>query len=219
MATPTQPLKPPPDQPVRLVGPAEEPAGGPLAGIPAMVAYPSFVVGAMAFGMVLIGVVPAGTAGAAIPILILAAAGMTLAAIWSAVMGDSAPAGISGIVGGFFWSYALLVLGLTHNWFGITPTAVAGTQKIFVISWLVIVTMLVLATLRLPLTFTLLFTLVDVALLLNLLSIIQSSANLAKAAGWVVIALSAIPVYLFFGSASHATGGKELPLGPPVLRT
>ncbi len=202
-------------QPVRLLPVPEAPAKGPLVGEPALVGFPSFIVGAVAFGMVLIGVVPATAAGAAIPIILTAAAGMFLATIWSARIGESAPAGISGIVG----SYSLLVLGLTHNWYGIAPTAVAETQKVFVISWVVIVTMLVLAPLRLPSILTALFTLVDVALLLNLLGIIQSSANLTKAAGWVVMAASALVVYLFFSSASHATGGKELPLGRPILRT
>ena len=70
-----------------------------------------------------------------------------------------------------------------------------------------------------PSIFAVLFTLVDVALLLNLIGIIQSSANLTKAAGWAVMAASAVVVYLFFSSASHATGGKELPLGRPLLRT
>jgi len=77
--------------------------------------------------------------------------------------------------------------------------------------------MLVLATLRLPVMFTLLFTLVDAALLLNLLSIIQSSGNLSKAAGWVIMAFSAVGAYLFFGAASHATGGKAVPGGRPIL--
>ena len=217
MATPSP--TPSPEQTVRLLPVPEPPAKGPLAGEPALVGYPSFIVGAMAFGMVLIGVVPATAAAAAIPIILTAAAGMFLATIWAARIGESAPAGVSGIVGSFFLSYSLLVLGLTHNWYGIAPTAVADTQKIFVISWLVVVTMLVLATLRLPSIFAVLFTLVDLALLLNLIAIIQSSENLTKAAGWVVIAASAVVVYLFFGSASHATGGKELPLGRPLLRT
>jgi hypothetical protein len=113
--------------------------------------FPNFIVGAVAFGMVLIGVVPATAVGAAIPIILTAAAGMFLATIWSARIGESASAGISGIVGSFFLSYSLLVLGLTHNWYGIAPTAVAETQKVFVISWMVVArTMLVLATLRLP---------------------------------------------------------------------
>jgi uncharacterized protein len=54
------------------------------------------------------------------------------------------------------------VLGLTHNWYGIPPTAVADTQKVFVISWLVIVTMLLLASARLPIIYGLLFLLIDV---------------------------------------------------------
>jgi uncharacterized protein len=184
-----------------------------------MVAFPSFVLGAVAFGMVLIGVVPVTAVAASMALVLAAAVGMFLATIWAARLGQNAAAGISGIVGSFFLSYALLVLGLTHNWYAIALGAVAATQKIFVISWMVIVTMLVLATFRLPSIYTLLFTLVDAALLLNLLGIIQTSANLTKAAGWVVFAVSAVVVYLFFGSASHATGGKELPLGPPILHS
>ncbi len=215
MATPSP--SPTPQQPVRLVPPVEEPTKGPLAGDPGLVGFPSFVLGGVAFGMVLIGVVPATAVGASMAIVIAAATGMFLATIWAARLGQNAAAGISGIVGSFFLSYALLVLGLTHNWYAIAPTAVADTRKIFVISWIAVVTMLVLATLRLPSIWALLFTVVDVALLLDLLGIIQSSANLTKAAGWVVMAVSAIVVYLFFGAASHATGGKELPLGPPIL--
>jgi uncharacterized protein len=215
MATPSP--VPPPEQPIRLVPPSEASASGPLAAEPSLIALPSFLVGALAFAMVLIGVVPTTVVGAAMPIVLTAGLGMWVAAIWSARIGQSAPAGISAIVGGFFVSYALLVLGLIHNWFGIPPTAIEETQKLFTISWFVIVTMLVLATLRMPSVFTLLFALIDAALLLNLLSIIQTSANLSKAAGWVVMAASAVVVYLFFSSASHATGGKELPLGPPIL--
>lgn len=182
-----------------------------------MVAFPSFVVGAVALGMVLIGVVPATAVGASMPIILAAAAGMFLATIWAARIGQNAAAGISGVVGGFFLSYALLVLGLTHNWYGIPLTAIADTQKVFVISWIVIVTMLVLASLRLPTIFLALLLLVDVSLVLDLLRIIQSSANLTKASGWALMAVAALVVYLFVGSASHATGGKELPMGPPIL--
>ena len=216
MATPTPVPTPPPEPSLRVIKPPEP--TGPLAGEPAVVGLPSFIVGAVALGMVLIGVVPTGMSGAAVPVLLLAAAGTTVASIWSAVIGQNASAGIYGVISGYFWSYGLLVLGLIHNWFGITPAAIADTRKLFVISWMVIVTMLVLGTLRLPAAFTLLFTLLDAALLLDLLSIIQTSTNLSKAAGWVLIAAAAIPAYLFFGSASHATGGKELPLGPRILR-
>ena len=209
---------PSPDQhPVQLVPRAEEPTAGPSVGDPAMVSLPSFIVGSVALGMVLIGVVPATAVGASMPIIIAAAAGLFLATFWAARIGQNAPAAITGVFGSFFLSYALLVLGLTHNWYGIAPTAVADTQKVFVISWIVIVTMLVLVSVRLPMLYGLLFVLIDASLVLNLLGIIQTSANLEKAAGWVLMAVAAAIVYLFVGAMSHDTGGKELPLGPPIL--
>jgi len=213
MATPSPSSSP--EQPMRLVPRPEERSAGPPD--PGMVALPSFIVGSVALAMVLIGVVPATVVGASMPILIAAAAGMFLATIWAARIGLNAAAGIDGVFGSFFLSYALLVLGLAHNWYGIPLTSIADTQKVFVISWLVIVTMLLLASVRLPIIYGLLFLLIDVSLLLNLLSIIQTSTNLSKAAGWVLMAVAAVIVYLFLGAASHATGGKELPLGPPLL--
>ena len=186
-----------------------------------MVSLPSFVVGTLALGMVGIGVVPAGLVGpsygAAMPIVLAAAVGMFVATIWAARIGQNAAAGISGIFGGLFLSDALLTLGLTHNWYGIALAEIADTQKIFVVSWIVVVSMLMLATLRLPMAYTLLFALIDASLILNLLGIIQTSANLNKSAGWVLMAVAAGIVYLFFGTASHINGGKQVPLGPPIL--
>src|SRR6266700_1610122 len=80
-----------------------------------------------------------------------------------------------------------------------------------------LIVMLTLATLRLPLAFTAVFALIDVALLLLFINTIHASAGLSKTAGYVVLAFAALGVYVFFGSASMATGGKQLPLGRPVL--
>lgn len=218
MATPSPTPTPSPDKPVRLV-PREEPATGPLAGEPALVALPSFIVGAVAFSMVLIGVVPATAVGASMAIVLTAAIGMFVATIWAVRLGESAQAGINAIVGGFFLSYALFVLGLIHSWYGLLPTAVASSEKLFTISWIVVVTLLVLATLRLPVLYTTLFVLIDAALVMNLLGIIQTSENLTKAAGWFALAGTALVVYMFFSAASHATGGKEFPMGRGILHT
>ena len=68
--------------------PTEAPAAGPLASDPSMVAFPSFIVGAVTLGMVLIGVVPATAVGASMPIIIAAAAGLFLATIWAARIGE-----------------------------------------------------------------------------------------------------------------------------------
>jgi succinate-acetate transporter protein len=197
----------------------EEATVGPLAGDPAMLGLPSFIVGSVALGLVLVGVVPATAVGASLPIILSAtAAGLFVATIWAAAIGQSAVAGVFGIFAGFWLSYAVLVLGLTHNWFGITLTAVTDTQKLFLISWLVIITMLTLGTLRLPMAFTLLFALIDAALVLLLIATIQASTGMTKAGGYVVLVFAALGVYLFFGSASQATAGKAMPLGKPILR-
>jgi uncharacterized protein len=198
---------------------AEVAATGPLAGDPALLGLPSFVVGSVALGLALVGVTPATAVGAPLAIILAAtAAGLTIAAIWAAAIGASAVAGIFGIFAGFWLSYAVLVVGLLHNWFGIGLSAVVDTEKLFLLTWLIIIVMLTLATLRLPLAFTGLFVLIDVALLLLFLNTIHSSTGLSKSAGYVVLAFAALGVYLFFGSASVATGGGPLPLGGPVLR-
>jgi succinate-acetate transporter protein len=198
----------------------EAAAVGPLAGDPTALGLPSFIVGSVALGLVLVGFVPASAVGASLPIILAATAtGLFVATIWSAAVGQSAVASVFGIFAGFWLSYAVLVLGLTHNWFGITATAAKDTQELFLLTWLIVVVMLTLATLRLPLGFTVLFALIDIALLLVLIGTAQASTGLLHTAGYVVLAFAAVGVYLFFGSASQATGGQALPLGPPVLRS
>jgi uncharacterized protein len=197
---------------------AEVAAVGPLAGDPATLGLPSFVVGSIALGLTLVGVVPATAVGAPLAIIMAAtAAGLFIAAIWAAAIGQSAVAGIFGIFAGFWLSYAVLVIGLLHSWFGITPLAVVATEKLFLLSWLIVIVMLTLATLRLPLAFTAVFVLIDVALLLLFINTIHASTGLSKTAGYVVLVFAAIGVYLFFGSGSVATGGRPLPLGRPVI--
>jgi succinate-acetate transporter protein len=185
---------------------------GPMAGDPAMLGLGSFIVGSVALGLALVGVVPAGVLGAPLAIILAATAlGLLLGAIWAAAVGQSAVAAIFGIFGTFWLSYAVLVLGLDHNWFAITATAILATVK------------LTLATLRLPSAFSVLFALVDIALLLLLLGYAGASAagvpsaGLIKTAGYVVLVFAALGVYLFFGAASAGTGGKPLPLGKPLL--
>ena len=185
---------------------------GPMAGDPSMLGLGSFIVGSVALGLALVGVVPAGVLGAPLAIILAATA-----------LGQSAVAAVFGIFGTFWLSYAVLVLGLVHNWFAITATAVLATVKLFLIAWLVAIVMLTLATLRLPSAFTAVFVLVDLALLLLLLAYEGASAagvpssGLIKAAGYAVLLFAAIGVYLFFGAASAGTGGKPMPLGKPLM--
>ncbi|MGH3192024.1 MAG: GPR1/FUN34/YaaH family transporter [Streptosporangiaceae bacterium] len=205
--------------------PAEPaPVVGPMAGDPAIFGLGSFIVGSVALGLALVGVVPAGVLGAPLAIILSATAlGLLMATIWCAALGQSAVAAVFGIFGTFWLSYAVLVLALDHNWFAIAPTAILDTVKLFLVCWLVAIVMLTLATLRLPSAFTALFALVDLALLLLLLGYANASAagvpssGLIKTAGYVILIFAALGVYLFVGAASVGTGGKPLALGKPLL--
>jgi succinate-acetate transporter protein len=196
----------------------EQAAVGPLFGDPLMLGLPTFIAGATALALVLVGVVPATATGASLPIILAATAvGLIISTIWAAALGQNAVAAVLGIFAGFWLSYAVLVLGLTHNWFGITAAAAQSTQELFLVSWLVVIVMLTLATLRLPSAYTALFFVVDVALLLVFLGVNEGSTGLLKAGGYAVFVFTAIGVYLFFGAASLATGGPAMPLGKPLL--
>jgi uncharacterized protein len=194
------------------------PAAAPAAD-PTMVGLPAFIVGSIALGLVLIGFVPTAAVGASLPIILAATGlGLLVAAVWAANTGASAVASVFGIFSGFWWSYAVLVLGLTHNWFGVDASAAVRTQELFLICWLAVIVMLTLATLRLPFAFTALFALIDAALVLVLIGTMQGSASVLRIGGIVVLVFAAVGVYLFFNSASTSTGGKAMPLGPPLMR-
>ncbi len=218
------------DDPGRATTLTEEPAAapaaviGPMAGDPSMLGLGSFIVGSVALGLSLVGVVPAGVLGAPLAIILAATAlGLLMATVWCAALGQSAVAAVFGIFGTFWLSYAVLVLGLDHNWFAITIAAVLATVKLFLVAWLVAILMLTLTTLRLPSAFTAVFVLVDLALLLLLLAYAEASplgvpsSGLIKTAGYVILVFAAIGVYLFTSAAAVGTGGKPMPLGKPLM--
>ncbi len=126
-------------------------------------------------------------------------------------------AAVFGIFGGFWLSFAVLVLALGHNWF-VLLTAGTGTVELFLTTWLIVIVMLTLATLRLPVAYTALFALVDIALVFVLAGVANASTGLLNTGGVFVILFALVGVYLFFGAASVATGGKPVPLGSPLLK-
>jgi uncharacterized protein len=203
--------------PVQERGGEQAPVVEAPVGDPAMIGVPTFVVGSVALGLALVGFLPATATAGILPIVIMSTGiGQLVAALWAARIGASAVACIFGVFSGFWFSYAALLLGLAHGWYGVPEADVAQTVSTFLLCWAVAVAVLTLVTLRLPLAFTVLFALVDLALVLVLLGNELTSAGLTKAGGVVVLAFAALGVYLFAGAASVATGGPALPLGKPV---
>ncbi|MGX7678119.1 GPR1/FUN34/YaaH family transporter [Jatrophihabitans sp. DSM 45814] len=189
-----------------------------FAGNPGSVGVPVFVAGSVALGLVLIGYVPPSAVGASIPIIGAATGvGLVISTVWAAAVGQTMVASVFGIFAGFWLSYAALVLGLTHNWFAISASAAVHTQGLYLITWLVILVMLTLATVRLPLAFTVLFVLIDAALAVLIAATINGSSNLTKVGGVLVFAFAAVGVYIYLALASTETGGPTVPLGRPVI--
>jgi uncharacterized protein len=194
-------------------------AAGPLAGDPTALGLPCFIAGSASFGLAQAGVVPAAAAGAAIPVILgFSAVGIFLTTIWAASLGRNAIATVFGIFAGFWLSYAVLLLGITHDWLGVAPTSVQAAKELYLVVWLVVIVTLTLTTLRLPLVYTAVFFFVDLALLLGFLGVNEGSAGLSKAGGYVALVFAALGVYLYASTASVITGGRALPLGRPLLR-
>lgn len=211
---------PSPRPPAHAEPEREAAAAAPEAvGDPLIVGLPAFIAGSVALALVDINFAPLAAAGAAVPIIMTATSlGLFIAAIWAIRLQQNAVAAVQAVFGGFWLSYAAVALGLGHRWFAVLPAGVARTVEVFLITWLVVIGLLTLGTLRLPSVFIAIFVLVDLALVLSLIATVQASVNMTKIAGWVILAFAAVGAYAWVSSLQTATGGKALPMGPPLLR-
>jgi uncharacterized protein len=133
------------------------------------------------------------------------------------MLGQNIVATLYAVFLGFYASYVALQLGIANNWYKIPADQIGNTVAVYLICWLVAIVMLTVATLRLPVAFTILLGLVDVALGILLLTIYVPSSYLQLVASMAVLAFVAEGIYLYFHVMSLAFGGKGLPLGRPLV--
>lgn len=196
---------------------AEPPAAA--AGDPSILGLPIFVVGSIALGLSLVGYVPDAAGGVVVPVIFAATGlGLVISTVWAAALGQTIVASIFGLFAGFWLSFAILVLGVFHNWLLIPATNVNKSIALFLISWAIVMAALTIATLRLPVAYTAVIALVVLALVLRTFGVLNTDASLNKAAGYVVFVFAALGVYLFLSAAETATGGSGYPLGPPLRK-
>ncbi|HWD74562.1 MAG TPA: GPR1/FUN34/YaaH family transporter [Solirubrobacteraceae bacterium] len=199
--------------------PAETPVAvaGFYGGDPQILGLPIFVVGSLALGFSLVGYVPTAAAGIVVPVIFAATGlGLIISTVWAMALGQTMVAAVFGLFAGFWLSFAILLLGLFHNWFLIPASAANKSIALFLISWAIVMGALTLATVRLPVTYTAVIALVVVALVLRTIGVLNADTSLDKAAGWVVFAFAALGLYLFLNIADTAMGGHGYPLGPPL---
>ncbi len=120
---------------------------------------------------------------------------------------------------GFYASYAVLSLGLTHDWFGISAADAGPTTALWLGSWLLTIGLLTVLVLRLPWTYPLLLGIVDVALVLLLIGNVTGSTAATHAGGWFVFAFVAlVGGYYYVAALWEETGGDApCPLGRPLV--
>jgi uncharacterized protein len=184
---------------------------------PAMVAIPTVIAGAVGLFLTTVGFVPPSAALAAIPVILAATClGLLIGTIWAAALGQNIVATLYAVFLGFYLSYAVLQLGLANDWYKIAANEVTTTVAVFLICWIVVIVMLTAATLKLPVAFTVLLGLVDVALAILLGNLYWPSFSLQMLASVLIFAFVALGIYLYFHVMSVAFGGKGLPLGRPL---
>jgi succinate-acetate transporter protein len=197
---------------------------------PFVLGLPLVSVGAVALGLQLVGYVNVSSNGSPLAI-VLAASGLGLLVSTIAATrlgttpasspwrdGRSLPTVVLGILAVFFLSYGVLILGLVHGWFGIAPANVQHTVASFEISWLVAFAFVGLASVRLPLLFTVLFVAFEAVLALLLIGTLSPSTTADNIAGVLALIIAVAAGYVFLAVASATSGGPEYPIGNPIQR-
>lgn len=195
---------------------------------PLVLGLPLIAVGAFALGLQLTGYVNASSNGSPLAVLIGASGlGLLVSTWWAASLrvapvsspwaaGTSLPTTVLGSLAVFFLSYATLVLGLLHGWFGVKPSDIQHTIALFQISWLAAFLLLAAASVRLPAAFTVLFASFAVTLVLLLIDTLGPSSTAGKIAGILTLLIGVAASYVFLAIASRASGGREYPIGRPI---
>ena len=199
--------------------PANVVVGG--GGDPLILALPIFAVGALALGIALTGVMlPLAALGAVLPIVLFATGiGLMVSTVWALLLGQTMVAGITGTFGGFWLSMGGLLLGLTHNWFGLAPEVAAQTQEMFFICWACLFMFLLVPSLKLPAVYPAIVGLVVVALALAATALQVGDATLLEWAGYVTLAFAFLGFYAFVNVGLTAMGARKPfpPLGKPLM--
>lgn len=192
------------------------------SGDPQLVAAPVFAIGSIALAFQLVEFVSPAALGAPLAIILMCTGVFLLVStIWAAAAGQSFVACFAGTFGGFWLAYGVLVLGLLHNWFAIPPDDVRRTVAVFAMSFAAFFLFLTLASIRLPLIYTVIFGLVVVTLIFVTLAYLQNpvSSNLLHVAGYITFVFAALGLWLSWTVMNLSLGGPAFPpLGKPIVK-
>ena len=180
----------------------------------------TFLPSGITLGLWFVGYLDTATLpGGMIPIVALSAGlFQLLAAVWAGRLAANTVAAIFGVFAAFWLSFAVLLMGATSGWWGYTADNVAAVQSTYLLSFLIVFVLLTLATLRLPLAFTVGFVFVVLTFALAFFGVSTGAANLFPIAGLTTFAFCAVFAYILVDGIGQDLGGNALPLGAPIVR-
>ncbi len=202
----------------QVVEEAQLATAGPSLGDPVPLGLLVFALGSTVLGISLLGYVPLAVQGNTIMPIVFGATGLGLLITtrWAVNIGETFVATVLGAFAAFWLSYAALVIGLVHNWYGIPPTAILHTIGQYLIAWDIVIFMLFLVTLRIPLLFSLILGCGTIGVALIAIGVLEPSTAFQRAGGVFVLIFGALGYYGYLGTALVSVGGKPLPFGKPV---
>jgi succinate-acetate transporter protein len=206
---------------------AEVEAAAPATGgNPLLLGLLTFLPGALTLGLWFVGYLDtANLPGGMVPAVTISAGLFELiACVWAARIGASVVAAAFGVFAAFWISFGFLLLGLVNGWFGVSAVPavaavqVAQIQATYLLSFLIAIALLTVATLRLPLAFTVGFALIVITFALALIAVTTGNAGLFPIAGIVTFLFCAVFAYILFDGINQDLGGRPMPLGNPIVK-
>jgi hypothetical protein len=181
-------------------------------GDPLALGLMAFALGTLVVGMALVGVFPATVLGGVVPI-VAGFCGIALftSCWWSFLLGESLLAATFGTVSGFFFSLALLLFGLFHNWYAVPASSVASVEEIFYIVWCCFFIALFVPFLRFPLIYPITVFGVITLLALAATSVFTASSTIQTAAGAATLAVSFLLFWEWLNVSMTSVGMSKVP--------
>lgn len=201
-------------------GAAAAPAPVVPAGNPALLGLITFLPGGITLGLWFVGYLDTvALPGGMIPaVTVSAGLFLMIATIWAASLGANAVAAIFGVFSAFWLSFGLLLAGLTSGWWAIPPESVPDVQAAYLLSFLIVFVIMTLATLRLPLAFTVGFVFVVATFALAFLGVSTGNAALFPIAGITTFIFCAVFAYILVDGFGQETGGRAMPMGSALIK-
>ncbi|GAA1401537.1 hypothetical protein GCM10009613_60030 [Pseudonocardia kongjuensis] len=203
-------------------------AAAPPPANPALLGLICFLPAGITLGLWFVGYLDTtALPGGMIPALTFSAGLFMMIATISALrVGDSVSAAIFGVFSAFWTSFGVLLMALNNGWIidagtgeALSTAQIGSIQSTYLLSFTLVFILLTLATLRLPLMFTVGFVLVDITFVLAYLGVTAGNAGLFPIAGITTFAFCAVFAYILFDAFGQTLGGRAMAMGNPLVRS